>query len=288
MRSRSWKWLIPLAAIAVFGTGCSEDDVINTLNPEDLAPPLGLSSITGDGQVVLSWDASNYDEDRDGFYVYQANGTQTGTPEVIPAAFGETPVATLSTTQEAGQFTQTVTGLTNGTTYSFLVVAFKNDGDDVSRPSNIIVDTPREESDGVLALTNGTGNRFLDVNTQTVQANEDTPATADVLCQSFDAGAGSRHGMVGVNGARVQDLGYVGSWDEIDDAPTGLGSYPAADYSVQVLVGHVYAVFTGDNHYAKVYVTSVNSGNFGYSVRVAYQPQAGNNELSPGGPVGGN
>ncbi|HEX7879725.1 MAG TPA: hypothetical protein VF720_09965 [Candidatus Eisenbacteria bacterium] len=289
MRSRSMKWLFPLALVAIISAGCSEDDILDPVDPEDLAPPLGLTSITGDGQVVLSWQASNYDEDRDGFYVFQANGAQTtNTPEDIPSAFGTSPVATLTTTQDAGEFTQTVTGLANGTTYSFLVVAFKNDGDDVSRPSNIIVDTPREESDGVLALTNGSGNRFLDVDTQTVQANDDTPNSADVLSQSFNAGAGDRHGMVGVNGARIQDLGYVSSWDEVDDVPTGTASYPATNYSVQVLVGHVYAVYTGDNHYAKVYVTSLNSGNFGYSVRVAYQPQAGNNELNPGGPVGGN
>lgn len=288
MRSSSMKWLFPLALVAIISAGCNEDDILTPLDPEDLAPPLGLTSITGNGQVVLSWDASNYDEDRDGFYVFQASGTQSGTPEDIPAAFGTSPVATLETTQEAGEFTQTVTGLTNGTTYSFLVVAFKNDGDDVSRPSNVIVDTPRAESGGILALTNGTGNRFLDVDTQTVQANDDTPNEADVLSQTFNAGAGDRAAMVGVNGARIQDLGYVGSWDEVDNVPTGINSYPAANYSVQALVGHVYAVYTGDNHYAKVYVTSLNTGNFGINVRVAYQPQAGNNELNPGGPVGGN
>lgn len=281
---RKLRWMIPLALVAVVAVGC-EDDVIDIADPEDLAPPLGLTSITGDGAVSLSWQASNYDEDRDGFYVFQANSVQAGTPETIPAAFGTEPVATLTTGQEAGSFGTTVTGLSNGTTYSFLVVAFKDDGDEVSRPSNIVVDTPREESTSSIALLNGVGNaRYLDVDTQSSQTLEDVPAAADILCQSFNAGAGDRHGMVGVNGARIQDLGYVGNWDEIDEAPLGLGSYPAADYSVQVLPGHVYAVFTGAGYYAKVYVVSVNGGNFGYTVRVAYQPQQGNNELAPGRP----
>ena len=45
-----------------------------------------------------------------------------------------------------------------------------------------------------------------------------------------------------------------------------------------------YAVFTGDNHYAKILIVSLNASDFGYTVRVAYQPQTGNNELKPGLP----
>jgi hypothetical protein len=87
--------------------------------------------------------------------------------------------------------------------------------------------------------------------------------------------------MVGQNGARVQDLGFVSTWDEIDEAPLGAGSYPDASHSVEVLVGHVYAVFTGDDHYAKIWISSLHLGDFGYTCRVAYQPQVGNNELKP-------
>jgi hypothetical protein len=271
-------WIVLLVALVA---GCG-DSVTEIVAPQDLAPPLGLASVTGDGAVTLSWQASNYDEDRQGFFVYRADGAQSLiSPETIPAAFGTAPVDTLVNNNPAGVFSTSVGGLTNGTTYSFLVVAYKDNGDKASRPSNIVVDTPRVES-LTLDLVNGVGGlRYLDVNTQTVQTQEDTPQSADVLCQSFDPGAGSRHGIVGVNGARIQDLGFVQSWDEIDEAPLGLGSYPAAEFSVQALTGHVYAVFTGDNHYAKLYVVSVHSGDFGYQLRVAYQPQIGSNELKP-------
>jgi hypothetical protein len=258
------------------------DDSVTTLQPEKLAPPLGLQSVTGSGAVTLSWQASNYGEDRQGFQVYQASGTQPATPtESVPSAFGTTPVATLETSQEAGTFTQTVTGLTDGTTYSFLVVAYKNDGNEVSRTSNAVTDTPRRESAGAVDLTNGAGNaRFLDVTAEPLAAS--TNATgADVLCQSFNAGAGDRPGIVGQNSARVQDLGYVANWDAIDAAPSGAGSYPDATHSVEALENHVYAVFTGDGHYAKLWVTSLHAGDLGFACRVAYQPQAGNNELKP-------
>lgn len=275
--------LIALALVAVLATmGAGCDDNPTTADVEDLAPPLGLTSVTGNGSVRLEWQASNYGEDREGFYVYQANGTQASTPgESIPAAFGTTAVATVTTSQGAGAFNTNISGLANGTTYSFLVVAFKDGGNELSRPSNVVSDTPRRES-ATLDLTNGAGNvRFINVDADPPAATS-SDSGADVLCQSFNAGAGDRPGMVGQNGARVQDLGYVANWDTIDQAPAGAGSYPDASHSVEVLLNHVYAVFTGDGHYAKIWVTNLHGSDFGYSCRVAYQPQAGNNELKPG------
>jgi len=275
--------LLPLLIVLIAGTivGCNEDGV-TIANPKDLAPPLGLRSVTGDDAVTLMWEASNYDEGRQGFQVYQAPGIQSGIPQDIPSAFGTSPVKQLQTTVEAGSFSAVVNDLANGVTYSFLVVAYKDDGSKVSSPSNIVTDTPRRESPDTITLINGTGNaRYLDVAGDPPVAST-TSTGADILAQSFNAGAGDRHGMVGQNAARVQDLGYVADWDEIDAAPQGSGSYPSASYSVEVLPGHVYAVFTGDNHYAKVWIVSLNTSNFGYTVRVAYQPQADNTELQPG------
>jgi hypothetical protein len=148
-------------------------------------------------------------------------------------------VEQLVTTVAASSFTLVVDNLVNGVTYSFLVVAYTDDGNTLSRPSNIVTDTPRQESPGTITLVNGTGNpRYLDVATDPQFASTSSTG-ADILCQSFNAGAGDRAGIVGQNGARVQDLGYVPHWDEIDGAPLGSGSYPDASYSVEVLPGHL-------------------------------------------------
>lgn len=281
MHSRILIALALVSVLATMGAGC-DDDSPTVADVEDLAPPLGLTSVTGNGAVTLHWQASNFGEDRDGFHVYQAVGVQPSTPdESIPAAFGTTPVTSLTTSQGSGSFSVPVSGLTNGTTYSFLIVAHKDDGDKLSRPSNVVSDTPRRES-ATLDLTNGAGNvRYLDLGTDPPSSS--TSGTgADILCQSFNAGAGDRPGMVGQNGARIQDLGFVSNWNQIDEAPAGAGSYPSATHSVEVLDGHVYAVFTGDNHYAKIWITALHSTDFGYSCRAAYQSQVGNNELKPG------
>ncbi len=274
---RTMKLGILTLILAIVAVGC--EDTINTLSPDDLAPPLGLTSITGDAAVVLSWQASNYGEGRQGFKVFMADGNREGTaPETVPTVYDS--VGTLSVSQAAGTYTATVTGLSNGSTYSFLVVAFKDNGNKISRPSNIVSDTPRIDFNDIV-LVNGGSSRYLDV-----AANPPVPSgsatNADVLCQSFDAGAGPRHGLVGVGGARVQDLGYVATWDEVDAAPVGLSSYPDDAFSVQVLENHCYAVYTTDNHYAKIWVTAIHLSDFGFDCRVAYQAQAGNPELKPG------
>jgi len=277
---RSIHLLMTGAVLVALGAGC--ENSTSTVEPQDLAPALGLTSVTGNGAVTLQWQASNYGEDREGFQVFQAAGSQGSIPgESIPTAFGTIPVATLMTSQEAGAFTKSVTGLANGTTYSFLVVAFTSGGDKLSRPSGVVTDTPRRESTATLDLSNGISNiRFLMVDSDPPSVSTSSTG-ADVLCQSFNAGAGDRAGMVGQTGSLVQDLGFVSTWDEIDEAPLGVGSYPDASHSVEVLTGHVYAVFTGDNHYAKIWVTGLHTVDHGYTCLVAYQPQSGNNELKP-------
>lgn len=272
-----------IGSLAVALQGCNSDTL---LAPEKLAPPLGLRSVTGNGKVTLIWSASNYGEDRNGFQVFKAEGSlAANAPSTIPAAFSGTPVATIPTTTSAGEFTVDVPTLTNGTTYSFLVVAYKNDGaslGDLSNPSNIVSDTPRIETPGAVSLFNGNGNnRYLDVNTLNV-SNTLTNAM-DVQCQSFNAGAGSRTGIVALNGARIAELGFHGSFDEVDKAPLfSESAYVAANFSATVKGGYAYAVHTADNHYAKIWVVSVNESTFDFTCLVAFQAQANNPELKPG------
>jgi hypothetical protein len=274
--------VLSILGIALLVIGCDDStSPPEQVSQEDLAPPLGLTSVTGDGQVTLTWQASNFNEDRQGFFVYVFEGNLPGTPETIPTGFARDSTASVTSGVEGGIFTGPVDGLENGTTYSFLVVGYKDNGSKISRPSNIVIDTPRRES-GTIDLVNGAGNlRYVDVDADPIVASVTGGTTADILCQSFNAGAGDRPGIVGQNNARIQDLGYVANWDQIDKAPLGGGSYPDATFSVQALPGHVYAIFTGTNHYAKLLVTQLHGGDLGYTCRIAYQPQVGSNELKP-------
>jgi len=74
---------LALILLSTAGLIASCDDSVTTANPKDLAPPLGLRSVTEDAAVTLIWEASNYDEGRQGFQVYRATGTESGTPQEI-------------------------------------------------------------------------------------------------------------------------------------------------------------------------------------------------------------
>ncbi len=280
--------LILLGCVAALGlvlAGCTTEETV--VEPEELNPPLGLHSVTGDGSVVLIWYTSNFEADFEGYDVYVAEGNLAG-PSVqdIPAAFEETPVndpAIPKTAQDTTLYE--VTGLDNGTTYSFLVVAVTEDGY-ISYTSNIVEDTPRPEVMNVeLTDQNAEPNTsalvLADFSVVACGAGYDTDG--DVVCESFDAGAGQRAGLVGVNGAVVQDLGFMTTWDLADEAPPD--GYVVSLHSVEAVEGHVYAVWTADDHYAKLFVAerdSVGPYNQKLTLYAAYQTDDGNPEYAPG------
>lgn len=118
--------------------GC-KDKITEVISPEKLSPPLGLKGITGDENVVLFWYTSNYEDDLSGYFIYQyqgAYGTAT-VPQDIPPVFYK--VDSIAVSLPSNQVkSKTMGNLNNGTTYSFLVVAAKDNWTKVSHQSNII------------------------------------------------------------------------------------------------------------------------------------------------------
>ena len=103
--------------------GCDET-VTKSVPAESLSPPLGLKSITGHEEITLLWYTSNYEDDLSGYHIYRYDGTYSSSsaPQQIPSGF--TKVDSLSKSSPSNTIqSRTITGLQNGTTYSFLVVA---------------------------------------------------------------------------------------------------------------------------------------------------------------------
>jgi hypothetical protein len=63
--------------------GC-EGKITEVINPQELSPPLGLKSITGDENVILFWYTSNYEDD-----LVDISSTNM-TAAIIPPAFWKT------------------------------------------------------------------------------------------------------------------------------------------------------------------------------------------------------
>ncbi len=272
--------------------GCSEaEKIFKTIDKSKLAPPLGLRSVTGDEKVTLFWYTSNYEDDFGGYYVFFAIGdfTSQSTDTSLSVVFSKIDSLSFNTPSD-NLISTTLTNLTNGQTYSFAVVAYKKDKkNEISYPSNIIKDTPRPEIHSVTIKSASTGQvtgddtqAGFDFDTFSIvdvpQVGYTNTNGADIINEAFDpSNAGNiRPWLAGMNGAGIQDLGYMDDLDGSDMAPES--GYSEEGKSISVLLGHVYAVKTGNNNYAKLIITNIGDENDGYSItfNAAFQTQQGN------------
>jgi len=189
---------------------------------------------------------------------------------------------------------KTITGLQNGTTYSFLVVAVKDNWSKKSQPSNIINDTPRPETsvgayDTIWAsslfktkcgyeLSNFSVSDMTDIHTPQYYT---TDGEGDFICEriNFEGGVEERLWLAGTNSGGVMDLGYMQDWNDADLAPST--NYANTGYSLTAIVGHVYAIKTGDNHYGKIQVIDLEIGAGWLSFKACYQTKAGERQYKP-------
>jgi len=286
--------IVLVLILALWLQGCDQKST-EVVSPEKLSPPLGLKSITGDEEITLLWYTSNYESDLSGYYIYQYVGSYstTSVPEDIPSSFTQVDSLTKSSPSNTIQ-SRTITGLENGTSYSFLVVAVKDDWSEQSQPSNIINDTPRKEtqagsSDTIRAssvlksnsgyeLSDFSVSDMNDINTSNYST---TDGEGDFICEkiNFQGGVAYRLWLAGTNNGGVMDLGYMQDWNDADLAPSS--GYAATGYSLTAIPGHVYAVKTGDNHYGKIQVIDLNVDAGWVSFKACYQTQTGNRQYKP-------
>jgi hypothetical protein len=273
--------------VMLFIGGCSEKEEV--VGPSELPPPLGLSSITGDEKVTLFWWCSNYEDDLNGYRIYYAEGEHEGDPvESIPEQFVQIDSIKVDAPC-AGQHRVDIEELENGVTYSFLVVASMDDWSKTSHTSNIIEDTPRAESAGEDTIyayqydQTRAGFKLSDFSTVDctgLDDNYDTPSgDGDIMCERFGLEAGMRAWIDGINKGEVQDIGFMSDWDDADEAP--IDGYAESGHSIEVLMGHVYAVKTvrnGDNYYAKIQVIDIDEDYNWIIFKAAYQPDPGNTQ----------
>ena len=240
-------------SIALLALGCHGDKVTNVVdNPPHTVD--GVFSVTGDGQVTISWRA-NQESDIAYYKVYR-NSAPTGTFTFI----GSTPTTTFVDTH-----------VTNGVTYYYAVSAVDLAGQESAQLSfENVFDTPRPEGFGV-TLTN----------TFTVDATSGWDFSAQMRRTSLDSltdiyyGSQAGHNLVfAAANTKIQDAGFIALCD-VDFAPPSGWS---ADGEVEAISGHSYIVLTRDNHYAKFEVKSVDSSSM--VLDWAYQIDPNNPELT--------
>jgi hypothetical protein len=282
-------FLLVLMVLLLLGVQGCGDNGTKTVPAETLSPPLGLRSITGDSRVTLLWYTSNYESDFNGYEIHMLDSLYSDptAPQTIPSGF--TKVATFPKSSPCNTVQSvTVTGLQNGTTYSFLVVSAKSNWSKLSQPSNIINDTPRPETPETdddtiwasIVYKNKSGYELSDLSVSDM-TDIHTPGyytddgEGDFICEriNFEGGVEYRLWLAGTNNGGVMDLGYMQDWNDADVAPdTG---YAETGYSLTAIPGHVYAVETGDNHYGKIQIIDLDVGAGWLSLKACFQTKGG-------------
>jgi hypothetical protein len=236
--------------------GCHDDSPTVVRDATAPAAPQGLYSVTGDGRVTLYW-IKNTEPDFREYIVWRG-----------PAFDG--PYNSLGRTTNTSFVDNTAV---NGVTYYYAVSALDLSGNESDLSHENVNDTPRPEGTNLSLVDSGVnpdGPAGYDFSTGTRKLASD-PAT-DVY---FTLSSGTRLLVARDLDTDVQDAGFH-SLDELDWAPPS-GWSPTG--TVEAIAGHSYYVWTRDNHYAKLYVASVDNSHV--VLDWAYQIDGGNPQLRP-------
>ena len=141
-------YTIRLRAENSAGTGAAVESSFTTLSV--LGTPSALTAVAGDGQVALSWTPSTNNGGQAITY-YRYRQQAAGDPD-----FGAWQVIPTSAPGDAHEASYTVTGLVNGTAYTFEVQSSSGFGFVFSAASNQASATPVDTTDPTVAITTNT------------------------------------------------------------------------------------------------------------------------------------
>ena len=242
-----------VALVAVLG-GCEEDRIY----VDDCDPPLApvdVYSVTGDGEVTLYWTPTG--QTVDVFVIYRSS-----------SAYG--------TYREIGHTTHDYfvdRDVRNGDTYFYGVTAVDECGYESDLNREIVQDTPRPEGFGArLYDADGADWRRSGWQFDAYRTVSWDHPDADVYYIISD---GVAYLVATDLDTDIQDAGYAG-FDDVTWAPEG-GWSPTG--TVEVIPGHMYVVWTRDNHFAKVRAIAQVGDRLDFDW--AYQVDRGNPELAP-------
>ncbi len=251
--------LFLFASTVMLFSGCDKK-CTDTVEVSPPGVPSGVYSITGDRMVTIVWAPVN-EVNLDHYNVWQADNAVGPYTEI-----GETT---------DNQFV--ATELTNGDTYYFAVSSVDIYGNESDLSYETIFDTPRPDGSATLKDYNyyPESSGFSFANEQVVPYDD---ASADVYVD-YDENSDAFFLNVGRDLTDLQDFGYTDNLNDIDYAP--LNGWSDLGYA-ELILGHSYIVWTADNHYGVLRVTSMSKSTYQVGFDWAYQTDLGNRELKVG------
>jgi hypothetical protein len=241
-------------ALSAALAGCDDVLLVDVSCPPPPAP-LAVTSVTADEEVILYWlvpEEAAVEE----FVVYRS-----------ASAYGS--YVEIGHTHDL-QFSDLT--VRNGQTYFYAVTAVDPCGQESELSREIVHDTPRPEGyDARIHDAAGPNAVFSGWDLSAYRTRPwDHPDTDFYFVSGED---GVRLFVAADLRTDIQDAGYAG-FDDVTWAPVE-GWSPTG--TVEVITGHVYVVWTRDNHFAKVRVTGQDGGSVRFDW--AYQVAPDNPEL---------
>ncbi len=256
------KRLALLTAITLFAVllqGCRiEGDWIygpDYYDYDEPSAPRGVYVINGDREVEIRW-RFNWEDDISGYNVYVSD-RYNGVYELIGSTSGNS------------FFDR---GVRNGKTYYYAVAAYDFSGNESNLSKEQAYTTPRPEGYGraifdYLRYPNTSGYVFgADV----------VVAYDDKQTDFFFENENGAFWLNVYNDSDIQSMGQTGDLYDIPYAPSGGW---ATAKSVRAYVGHTYVIWTFDNHFAKIRITSITQDRVVFDW--AYQTVQGVIDLKP-------
>ncbi len=236
---------------------------IDTNDSDDNEPPAvprGVRTITGDEQVHIEW-YPNAEHDLAGYRIWRS---------VDGLNFDE-----LLTETSAGTIRYTDTGVRNGYTYYYAVSAFDFEDNESGLSPEDAWDTPRPEGRNI-TLNNyqlspdRSGFDFSQPEKGSIPW--DAPETDVYL--GFDTDVNVTY-LYSDNDTLMQDLGYHEHFDDVDVVP----EIGYITLFVELIEGHIYALYTPDGNFAKIRVRRLSEDDLVFDW--AYQLEQDNVQLAP-------
>ncbi len=217
------------------------------------APPTGLNIVNGDNEVYLSWDPGT-SRDIAGYnvyYSYSYNGKYT----------------LIGSTQN-NYYTDY--GAHNGDTYYYAVTAYDYNGNESELSYDNVNATPRPQGLNQVVFDY---RNYPDLGGFSFVSYSNVPyddSTTDFYFENYN---GTLYIDV-YNDTEIEDMGPTNDIYDISYAPES-GWSPTHD--AVAIPGHTYVIWTWDNYYAKIRVSSVTSTKMIFDW--AFQTVKGNPQL---------
>ncbi len=239
-------------------SGCYIDTDDSDREPP--AIPRGVQTITGDEQVIIEW-YPNGEFDLAGYRVWRGRDSVNFNDLLVDVSENTTHYAD--------------TDVQNGRTYYYAVSAYDTEGNESELSPEDAWDTPRPEGrnialDDYILSPGRSGFDFSQPQKGSIPWN--APET-DIYF-GLDTEVGVTY-LYSDNETLMQDLGYHEDFDAIDVVP----EMGYTTLFVELIEGHIYALYTPDGNFAKIQVRELFDDVVIFDW--AYQTDPENIQLAP-------